>query len=641
MIKKFFLLSGLTLATVAFSQTTHTVVKGDTPYNISKKYGISIDDLYRLNPQVKNGVINLGDILTVNAKSGVQKTQVVSAAGSATTKIILQPKQTLYGLTKQYHITEAEIRKLNPDLQMQIGEEITLPAANVSKYGGNVVVATTNTVDVPKPETQASAEKGEAASADDFHYEVQDKDNYYRITRKFGITKSQLFMMNPGLEEKGLKKGDIIKVKATDVKETVANQIEDSAGKAQVTTVETSSVATAPGDQYVTYTVQSGDTVFGIVNKYGVTLDQLLSLNPDLVYGLKSGMVLKIKKLDEGYVKKSGDALNVILMLPFGFDSNDSKYRNMAADFLSGARLAIERNASEGLKMDIKIVDAGNEKSFKNSLTQINQDNTDLIIGPFFKSNIIEVLDFVHDKKIPVVAPFANSDDLYGYSNLVIMETADQVYADGIAKEIAKKYSNEKIYILSDKDPALAEYLKTKLEKTLKKPEVHIVASAADIQADTNMMTGQSAPVVAVLASNDDALGKAFTGRVVELAEQVAGTRAYSLFYTPSFDSDTNGLSAAALVYLMDRKVNTDGSFEKEILADYKKKYCKVPPRFAIIGFDTVNDILSRENKKGEVLKQMGKTQTQLATKFEYARPRSGGAYVNTGYRIVRPIPEN
>ena len=33
-------------------------------------------------------------------------------------------------------------------------------------------------------------------------------------------------------------------------------------------------------------------------------------------------------------------------------------------------------------------------------------------------------------------------------------------------------------------------------------------------------------------------------------------------------------LSQANLVYLMDRKINTDGDFEKEILADYKKKYC-------------------------------------------------------------------
>jgi BarA-like signal transduction histidine kinase len=67
-------------------------------------------------------------------------------------------------------------------------------------------------------------------------------------------------------------------------------------------------------------------------------------------------------------------------MLPFGFDAGDSKYRSMAADFLTGAKLAIERNAKAGQKLDVKVVDAGSEASFKNSLTQINQNNTDLII---------------------------------------------------------------------------------------------------------------------------------------------------------------------------------------------------------------------------------------------------------------------
>ena len=88
----------------------------------------------------------------------------------------------------------------------------------------------------------------------------------------------------------------------------------------------------------------------------------------------------------------------------------------------------------------------------------------------------------------------------------------------------------------------------------------------------------------------------------------------------------------------MDRKINTDGDFEKDVLADYKKKYCKAPSKYAVIGFDVVNDMLTRENSKGELFKQMNKTQTQLATKFEFVRNKNG-AYVNQGYRVVRLVP--
>src|SRR5690606_35980600 len=105
-----------------------------------------------------------------------------------------------------------------------------------------------------------------------------------------------------------------------------------------------------------------------------------------------------------------------------------------------------------------------------------------------------------------------------------------------------------------------------------------------------------------------------------------------------SFDKKIDELGMANLVYLMDRKIDTEGSFEKEILAEFKNKYCKIPSKYSVIGFDVVNDMLSRENKKGEIFKQMKKSQTQLATKFEFEKTKSG-AYVNKGYRVVRLLP--
>ncbi len=63
MIKRFFLLSGLCIFLSVSAQNTHTVIKGDNPYNISKKYGITIDELLKLNPKVKDGKLAIGDVL--------------------------------------------------------------------------------------------------------------------------------------------------------------------------------------------------------------------------------------------------------------------------------------------------------------------------------------------------------------------------------------------------------------------------------------------------------------------------------------------------------------------------------------------------------------------------------------------------
>lgn len=642
MIKKFLITAGLTAIAGLSAQKTHTVEKGDNPYNIAKRYGMTVDDLVKLNPNSKDGKVTIGEVLLINktgnnsAATPVKTEAKSTASTSKLGKIILKPKQTIYGITKQYQISETDLRKLNPDLDshMKIGDEVTLPLTNIQKFGDaqQEVVATTETA---KPVSQPEPIKAvETVAVDENSYTVQPKDNYFKLSRKFNLNQKELFALNPGLEAKGLQAGDVIVVKGT----TQQVQSEPKATAVSQNTTPSTYSTTSVSDDYVTYTVQDGDTVFGLLNKFGITLDDLLSLNPNLSQGLKSGMVLKIKKLDSAYVKKSGDALNVVLMLPFGFDSGDSKYRSLSLDFLAGAKLAIERNTKQGQKLDIKVIDAGNEKSFKNSLTQINQDNTDLIIGPFFKTSVLEVLNYVKNSKIPVVAPFANSEDLLAYQNLIIIETNDYIYADRIVKEVKDVFSDQKIYVVSDADESMAKYLESNLKKALKNPNVILVKSASDIQPDQNMMTGNPAPVIAILANNSDEAGDAFANRMIALSKNVAGVKSFSLYYSPIFEKKQDELSQSNLVYLMDRKIDTEGTFEKEILADYKKKYCKAPSKYAVIGFDVVNDMLSRENKKGEIFKQMNKVQTQLATKFEFEKTKTG-AYVNKGYRVVRLIP--
>ncbi|WP_419488545.1 LysM peptidoglycan-binding domain-containing protein [Chryseobacterium bernardetii] len=646
MIKRFFILSSLCMVLGVSAQKSHTVVQGDNPYNIAKKYGMTVDELLKLNPKHKDGKLAIGDVLTIKTEKTVTapaapKTavpeKVGTIAGTPVGKIILQPKQTIYGITKQYRISETDLRKLNPELDshMKIGDEITLPLTSIKKYGGDqptVTSTSVKTVETPveKPVTSTPALEGES-------YVIQPKDNYYRITKQFGISQQDLYTLNPGLEEKGLKPGETIKIKKVNtdpVAETTSSKAKMDSENENSSTVSNN---IAVGDDYVTYTVQQGDTVFSIVNKFGVSIDELIALNPELSKGLKSGMVLKIKKQDPAYVKKNGDALSVVLMLPFGYSTNETQYRGMALDFLTGAKLAIERNARGGQKLDVKIVDSGNEASFKNSLTQINPENTDLIIGPFFKSNVIDVLDFTKNQKIPVVAPFANTPELYNYSNLIIVETNNQTYADKLVEEVKAVYSDQKIYVVADAKKENANYIKAGLEKAVKNPNIVIVNSPADIQLDQNMMTGQSAPVIAVLANDD--MGEAFANKVIALSKEVQGVKAFSMFYSPAFEKKVDDLSQASLVYLMDRKINTDGGFEKEILAAYKSKYCKTPPKYAIVGFDVVNDMLTRENRKGEIFKQMNKVQTQLATKFEFVKSKANGAYVNTGYRVIRLVP--
>ena len=656
-MKKIFLtILGTAFALLSGQQKKHTVVAKENPTTIAKKYGVSVDELIKQNPKIKDGKIDIGDVLIIpNKQKNTQKTEekkeekkedkksTEKKSNQKLGKIYLQPKQTIYGITRQYKISEEELRKLNPNLEshMKVGEALVLPEDKIRKYGDKA--AQQEVVETPKKDREEERKTQKQAS-EDGAYVVQPKDTYYGITRKFNVSQSELFALNSGLEQRGLRSGDVIIVKNTTSSKNVATTTKETSEKNTKPKEEKNTppkevkTKTYSVEEYVTHEVKKGESAFGIVNKYNITYDQLAEMNGGLPNGIKQGMVLNIKKVNRQYVKADDDVFSIALILPFGFDTNDTKYRTLSADFLIGAKLAAQRGMRDGKKVSINVIDAENENSFKNNLAQINKTNTDLIIGPFFKSNVIEVLEYVKNEKIPVVAPFAHTEEMYKYNNLVIVEPGNRVYAERIVREVKNAHSKEKVFIVGEENNPEVIFLKEQLAKELSKTEIVVVSSPSGIELEQNMVTGQSLPAVVILANDNNAVGAGFAKKIIELAKQTEGIKAFSMYYHPDFERNVGPLSKANLVYLMDRKINTDGDFEKEVLAEFKKEYCRTPSKYTIIGFDVVSDMLARESK-GEVLRNMSKVQTQLATKFEYIRNKKNGAFVNTGFRVVRLVP--
>ena len=656
-MKKIFLtILGTAFTVLSGQQKKHTVVAKENPTTIAKKYGVSVDELIKQNPKIKDGKIDIGDVLIIpNKQKNTQKTEekkeekkedkksTEKKSNQKLGKIYLQPKQTIYGITRQYKISEEELRKLNPNLEshMKVGEALVLPEDKIRKYGDKA--AQQEVVDTPKKDKEEE-KKNQMLASEDGAYVVQPKDTYYGITRKFNISQSELFALNSGLEQRGLRSGDVIIVKNTASSKNVATTTKETFEKNTKPKEEKNTppkevkTKTYSVEEYVTHEVKKGESAFGIVNKYNITYDQLAEMNGGLPNGIKQGMVLNIKKVNRQYVKADDDVFSIALILPFGFDTNDTKYRTLSADFLIGAKLAAQRGMRDGKKISINVIDAENENSFKNNLAQINKTNTDLIIGPFFKSNVIEVLEYVKNEKIPVVAPFAHTEEMYKYNNLVIVEPGNRVYAERIVREVKNAHSKEKVFIVGEENNPEVIFLKEQLAKELSKTEIAVVSSPSGIELEQNMVTGQSLPAVVILANDNNAVGAGFAKKIIELAKQAEGIKAFSMYYHPDFEKNVDPLSKANLVYLMDRKINTDGDFENEVLAEFKKEYCRTPSKYTIIGFDVVSDMLARESK-GEVLKNMSKVQTQLATKFEYIRNKKNGAFVNTGFRVVRLVP--
>ena len=99
-MKKFLLLSFFVIFAGVFAQKTHTVAAKENPYSIAKKYGMTTDELLKLNPKFKEGKLNIGDVLVINNKKidtpkSTKPQTTPPATGQKLGKIFLQPKQTI------------------------------------------------------------------------------------------------------------------------------------------------------------------------------------------------------------------------------------------------------------------------------------------------------------------------------------------------------------------------------------------------------------------------------------------------------------------------------------------------------------------------------------------------------------------
>ena len=76
-MKKIFLtILGTAFAVLSGQQKKHTVVAKENPTTIAKKYGVSVDELIKQNPKIKDGKIDIGDVLIIpNKQKNTQKTE--------------------------------------------------------------------------------------------------------------------------------------------------------------------------------------------------------------------------------------------------------------------------------------------------------------------------------------------------------------------------------------------------------------------------------------------------------------------------------------------------------------------------------------------------------------------------------------
>lgn len=138
----------------------HVIAPKETKYGISKKYGMTIAELERLNPQVINDFpIGLKLLVAGNAPATAETSKPVtepskpaaetSAPTSGTKKYleeyVVKPNETTASIANDYGMTEKELISLNPELKkgIKLGMILRVPKGQrkepVKKEQGNLI----------------------------------------------------------------------------------------------------------------------------------------------------------------------------------------------------------------------------------------------------------------------------------------------------------------------------------------------------------------------------------------------------------------------------------------------------------------------------------------------------------------------
>lgn len=590
-------------------QKTHTVQAKETVYGISKQYGVSQEELYKANPKIEKNGIHPGDLIVIPTKGTATNqptetnnpTQHVITSDDNYQYITIEPKETVYNLTKKYSISEETLYSLNPQIKergLEIGDVIKLPK-----------VVTNKVFSVPKGT-----------------HLIKKGETLYTLAKQYNVSVDDFYAENPALQT-GVKEGMVISIPK----------------KSGSVTIEENSI---------NYVVQNGDSAYGILERYNTNLDELLRLNPELINGLKTGMTLKIPLQKNAKIIKYGTAgklkrandneINVAILLPFDVANNPQLKNSQAMQFFTGTKLALTRLAKKGKNVNVKVVDT-KDGNLQDILSTTDFSKTDAVIGPLNTSDVTEVANFFSNSGIAVISPYANDDSLNSFNDLLISNPKDEVIADQIIDEIGKNFAGEQVYLLTNRDDQeLANYTKKQLEKQLK-ANVVIVDSASKIVQPHDKVNGEDyyTPIITVLVGDDDALGKQYLEKLKTFHKdniKAYGIKAVSVYdvYNPENAKNIDAFREFGFVFSTARLINTRDTEVQSVLKDFKDVYCEFPTRYEQIGYDVTYDIVDRMNNKGDVTNNITTEYTRVASKFAYKKASGSKAFTNDASRIVR-----
>ncbi|MCB0333413.1 MAG: LysM peptidoglycan-binding domain-containing protein [Bdellovibrionales bacterium] len=234
----------------------YRVRRGDSLGSIARKYKTTIANLREYN-QLPDDLIRVGQRLVVKpAKSPPVKARVQSTSGTATYTV--KKGDTLFAIARNHRTTVSRLRSLNhmKGSSIRVGQKLSVPAFHASVPSSS---PPQEVPEAPTPETPST-------------HIVQQGDTLSGIAKRYGVSLSVLQKIN--------------KLRGSSIRIGQRLQLDSSGSE--------SASSSNSQEKSVSHTVRSGETLWSISRKYGVSMTYLIRKNGLSDSSIRVGQVLSI-----------------------------------------------------------------------------------------------------------------------------------------------------------------------------------------------------------------------------------------------------------------------------------------------------------------------------------------------------------
>lgn len=612
----------------------YRVKQGDELPQIIRKFRTCRAYLMALNPELKSTLVP--DLSLIVPKASAMENSDELSVDFVEHKV--KRKETLFGIAQSYGLSLIDLQAYNP--------EVTAEGLN---KGDRLKIYTA--CNVPSPE-QVQLIRDELTNKMVSWHVVMAKETLWSLGHRYNMSIEELKELNPDLTQ-NLVVGQRIKVR----------------GKAL------DSIAVGdPNFDY--YAVQPKEGFFRLRQKFGLTKEEIVALNPNAAEGLKLGMVLRLPKAVISYLESEHEALidlrdfktdssaqKITLMLPLQLDGfiqdsldlnqqyiQSNRLLRIALDFYTGVLMAQDYAKAYGLEVSLDVLDTQAKKSVVDSLLNVYDfSQSDMVIGPFLPANVIAVAEHLKRSDLPVVSPLSRPNGTVP-DNLVQTIPDAVSMRLGLMDYIKNNKRDRKMLFVGDADaPGLAamrgQWPKVKVllprEQGYVDPD-DILPQLSDSLENWVVLESRKPVIISNVIGVLN--GMEYYQQKNEENDTIKKTYDVRLFTTAkneSFDFDDISnihLSHLEFSYPSSSRPYSIGETLEPFVLTYLERFGTTPNKYATRGFDLTLDLIFRKASTTESLTQalvMPETTQYIENKFRYELGAQGG-YENKAFYLLK-----